>query len=270
MAIEKQGKRVTPRVKSREPGSDQLEDVLAELRARASEQVKKGMARYAIPSEKALGIPVGALRAMGKRLGPNHELAAELWATDIYEARMLATFVDEPELVTPAQMDAWCRDFDSWAICDTACFALFDRTPHAFRKVEQWSKKNDEFVKRAAFALLASLTVHDKAADDAAFLRCLPLVERAAEDPRNFVMKAVNWALRSIGKRSAVLHAEAVQVSRRLAARPEPAPRWVGKSALRELESASVLRRLKAKRAAKARATTSAVTRGSRRQKLAT
>jgi 3-methyladenine DNA glycosylase AlkD len=235
--------------------AEQVEDVVAQLKARASARVREGMARYGIPSDKALGIQVGALKSMGKRLGRSHELAAGLWATDIYEARLLATFVDEPELVTPAQMDAWCKEFDNWAVCDTACFALFDRTPHAFQKVEKWGVRKEEFVKRAAFALLASLTVHDKAATDEQFLRCLPLVERAATDERNFVMKAVNWALRSVGKRSAVLHAEALSVCRRLAASPDAAPRWVGKGALRELESASVLRRLKAKGASsKARA----------------
>jgi 3-methyladenine DNA glycosylase AlkD len=259
MATKKQGKRIAPKASRKKleafgDPNELLEDVVAQLQARASEQVRKGMARYAIPSDKALGISVGALKAMGKRLGRNHDLAAALWATDIYEARLLATFVDDPELVTAAQMEAWARQFDNWAVCDTACFALFDRTPHAFSKVAAWSMRKEEFVKRAAFALLASLTVHDKAASDEAFLRCLPLVERAASDERNFVMKSVNWALRSVGKRSPALHAEALSVCRRLAALPEPAPRWVGKNALRELESASVLRRLKAKSATKPRA----------------
>ena len=267
MATKKQGKRTASKVarKKREAAvetGDLLDEVVAQLRARASDQVKKGMARYAIPSVKALGIPVGVLKSMGKRLGRSHALAAALWETDIYEARLLATFVDEPDLVTAAQMDAWARKFDNWAVCDTACFALFDRTPHAFSKVTAWASRREEFVKRAAFALLASLSVHDKAASDEAFLRCLPLVERAASDERNFVMKAVNWALRSVGKRSPVLHAEALSISRRLAALPEPAPRWVGKNALRELESASVLRRLKARGAVKARASRARVVRG--------
>jgi 3-methyladenine DNA glycosylase AlkD len=259
MATKKQSKRIASKGAKKKPetgvdATELLDEVVAQLRARASEQVKTGMARYGIPSDKALGIPVGALKSMGKRLGRNHALAAALWETDIYEARLLATFVDEPELVTAAQMDAWARQFDNWAVCDTACFALFDRTPHAFSKVAAWGGRKEEFVKRAAFALLASLTVHDKAASDDAFLRCLPLIERAATDQRNFVMKSVNWALRSVGKRSPVLHAEALSVCRRLAALPEPAPRWVGKNALRELESASVLRRLKAKGTSKPRA----------------
>jgi 3-methyladenine DNA glycosylase AlkD len=221
--------------------------VVVWLTRSASQKVKDGMARYAIPSARAFGVPVGALRAHARKLGRDHGLAAALWATGWYEARMLATFVDDPAAVTPAQMDRWCRDFDSWAICDTACFHLFDRTPHAWKKVEQWAGRKDEFVRRAAFALLASLAVHDKAAGDAAFLRGLALVEQAADDDRNFVKKAVNWALRTVGKRNPVLHAEAVAVSRRLAARDDAAARWVGKDALRELTGAAVTRRLAAR-----------------------
>ena len=145
-------------------------------------------------------------------------------------------------------MDAWCKDFDNWAICDTACFVLFDRSPHAFKKVAQWAKSKDEFTKRAAFALLASLTVHDKLATEQAFLRCLPLVEKAALDERNFVKKSVNWALRSVGKRSVALNRASIAVAERLATRTEAPPRWVGKDALRELKSPGVQKRL-AKRA---------------------
>ena len=148
------------------------------------------------------------IQLLAKRLGRSHELAAALWNTGWYEARMLASYVDDPACVTPAQMDRWCRDFDNWAICDTVCFVLFDRTPHAWRKVEQWSSRRDEFVKRAAFALLWGLTVHDKGADDARFVQGLCLVERAADDDRHFVKKAVNMALRAIGKRNPALHAE--------------------------------------------------------------
>jgi 3-methyladenine DNA glycosylase AlkD len=202
------------------------------------------MARFAIPSEKAFGVPVGEIRALGKRLGRSSRLAAELWATDVYEARMLAVFVEDPANVTPKQMDQWCRDFDSWAICDTACFHLFDRTPHAWKKIRAWAGRKDEFVKRAAFALLASLTVHDKQASDEQFAEGLALIEPAATDDRNFVKKAVNWALRSIGKRNKSLHAAAVAVAKRLAESTESAPRWIGKDALRELNGKSVVQRL--------------------------
>ncbi|RYZ07548.1 MAG: DNA alkylation repair protein [Myxococcales bacterium] len=205
------------------------------------------MARYGIPSERAFGVPVGVLRQIAKALGPSHELAEALWQTGHYEARMLATFVDEPAKVTAEQMERWCNDFDNWAICDTACFALFDRTPHAFPKLTRWAKSEDEFKKRAAFALLASLTVHDKGAPDAAFLRCLPLIEQAAEDERHFVKKSVNWALRSVGKRSAPLNRACTELAERLASRAESTPRWVGKDALRELRSAGVQKRLVAR-----------------------
>jgi 3-methyladenine DNA glycosylase AlkD len=225
------------------------QEVLAWLRRKGTKATRQGMARYAIPSDKAFGVPVGVMRQHAKSIGHSHELAAALWETGWYEARMIASFLDDPALVTPEQMDRWCRDFDSWAICDTACFHLFDRTPHAWKKVHQWAKKRDEFVKRAAFALLASLAVHDKGADDALFLRCLPLVERASTDERNFVKKGVNWALRTIGRRNANLNAAAVAVSRRLAASSDAAPRWIGKDSLRELTSPAVIRRLKSKKA---------------------
>jgi 3-methyladenine DNA glycosylase AlkD len=219
--------------------------VLARLKRLGTKRVRDGMARYGIPSDKAFGVSVGAMRQLAKRLGRNHELAVALWDTGWYEARMLASFVDEPARVTSAQMDRWCRDFDNWAICDTACFALFDRTPHAWRKVALWSRRRDEFVKRAAFALLASLTVHDKDAGNEPFMQGLLLIERAASDERNFVKKGVNWALRSIGKRNLELNVVAVSMAQRLANASEPAARWVGKDALRELTSPAVTRRLR-------------------------
>ena len=213
----------------------QAKAVVAELKRLGTKKTRDGMARYAIPSDNAFGVPVGQIRDLGKRLGRNHELAQALWDTGWYEARMLATFVDEPDLVTPAQMDRWCRDFDNWAICDTACFHLFDKTPHAFKKVSQWSKRKDEFVKRSAFALLASLALHDKKLDDAPFLKCLPLIEQAATDDRNFVKKGVSWALRGIGHRNPALKASALALSQRLAESKDSTARWIGKDALRDL-----------------------------------
>ncbi|HEV2884717.1 MAG TPA: DNA alkylation repair protein [Pyrinomonadaceae bacterium] len=229
---------------------DQVRSALVWLRRHSSKSTRDGMARYAIPSDNALGVSVGNIRALGKQLGRNHELAAALWETGVYEARMLTSFVDEPARVTSAQMDRWCRDFDSWAICDSLCFHLFDRTPHAWQKVPKWSKHRDEFVKRAGFALMASLTVHDKAAPDSKFLPLLKLIEKGATDERNFVKKAVNWALRTIGKRSATLNEAAVAVAHRLAESDNSASRWVGKDALRELTSTNVRSRL-ARRAGK-------------------
>jgi 3-methyladenine DNA glycosylase AlkD len=210
-------------------------DALAALKAKATKRTLTGMARYGIPSDHAWGVSVADIRQLGKRLGPDHALAAALWSSGVYEARMLAAFVEQPEKVTVAQMDRWCRDFDNWAICDTLCFHLFDRTPHAFGRVQRWSTQQPEFVKRAAFALLASLGRHDKVTGDGPFLACLPLIERAAQDPRNFVMKGVNWALRVLGARSEALKAEALAVAQRLAKASDPAPRWVGSDAVRQL-----------------------------------
>ena len=159
-------------------------------------------------------------------------------------ARMLASLIDDPAQVTPAQMDRWRRDFDNWAICDTVCFHLFDRTPHAFRKIAQWRKDRDEFGRRAAFALLACVALHDKKAPDRQFLDVLPLIESAAPDGRNFVKKGVSWALRGIGHRNAVLHAAAVELAGALAKSAEQAARWVGKDALRDLNRPLVTRKV--------------------------
>ena len=159
---------------------------------------------------------------------------------------MLAAFVDDPQKVSAAQMDRWCRDFDNWAICDTVCFKLFDRTPHAWTKVVQWSGKRNEFERRAAFALLASLAGHDRAAPDRAFVESLTLIERAATDERNYVKKGVSWALRRIGWRNAKLHAAAVTTARRLAASTDATARWIGKDALRDIERPAVVKRFAA------------------------
>src|SRR5688500_1691221 len=202
------------------------------------------MARYAIVAPKAFGVSVADIRQLARKMGRDHELAAALWETGWYEARMLTAFVDEPDRVTPAQMDRWARDFDNWAICDTLCFHLFDRTPNAWRKIEQWSTKRDEFVKRAAFALLASIALHDKEATDKPFLRSLKLIEQGATDERNFVKKGVSWALRSVGRRSMALNAASVALAKRLVESSESAPRWIGRDALRELTSPAVQRRL--------------------------
>ena len=214
----------------------QADAAVAELKRMGTKKTRDGMARYAIPSDKAFGVMVGQIRELAKRLGRNHELALALWDSGWYEARMLATFVDEPDRVTPAQMDRWCRDFDNWAICDTACFHLFDKTPYAFKKVSQWSKRRDEFVKRAAFALLASVALHDKKSDDRLFVATLPLIERAATDDRNFVKKGVSWALRGVGRRSPGLKVSTTKLAERLAASPDSTARWIGKDALRDLK----------------------------------
>jgi 3-methyladenine DNA glycosylase AlkD len=222
-------------------------EVITTLQRMAKKSIRDGMARYGIPNDKALGISVGALRQLGKKLGKSHALALELWASDIYEARMLASFVGEADQLTPAQMDRFCRDFDNWAICDTMAFALFDRSPHAFAKVKAWSTKKPELEKRAAFALLASLALHDKASGNAAFIKTLPLIERAASDERNFVKKGVSWALRSIGGRNLELCEAALELARQLAASGDATERWIGKDTLRDLMRLAVQKKLKAR-----------------------
>jgi 3-methyladenine DNA glycosylase AlkD len=214
----------------------EVQSALAWLKRHATKKTRHGMARYGLPSDHALGVSVADIRALAKQIGRRHELAVELWKTGVYEARMLTAFIDEPARVTRAQMDRWCRDFDNWGICDTLCFHLFDRTLHAWEKIEKWAGRREEFVKRAAFALLASVALHDKKAADAPFIRSLPLIEQAAADERNFVKKGVSWALRAIGKRNAAFNAAANKLAKRLAGSPNAAARWVGKDALRDLQ----------------------------------
>jgi 3-methyladenine DNA glycosylase AlkD len=212
------------------------------LTRHGSKAGRDGMARYAIPSTHAFGVAMRDIQSLAKQLGRNHDLALALWKTGWYEARTLAAYVDEPAAVTSAQMDRWCRDFDNWAICDTVCFALFDRTPHAWSKVTKWASSRDEYVKRAAFALLWGLTVHDKASDNTPFINGLALIERAATDTRHYVKKAVNMALRAVGKRNLALKIAAVRVATRLAESESPSAQWVGRDALRELTGSSTKR----------------------------
>ncbi|XXF75182.1 DNA alkylation repair protein [Myxococcaceae bacterium GXIMD 01537] len=238
--------KVAPPEARRSPEED-LRQALSWLKEKSTQHDLDNLERFGIAAKNALGVSMANLRLIAKRLGRSHALAAALWDTECYEARMLAAFVEEPERVTPAQMERWCRDFDNWAICDTVCFHLFDRTPHAWDKVAKWCSRRDEFGKRAGFALLACLAAHDKASTEAQFLAGLKLVEQGAEDERNFVKKGVSWALRSIGNRGASLNAAALAVAGRLAASTEPAARWVGKDALRELKSPATLRRVAAR-----------------------
>ncbi|MCB9898854.1 MAG: DNA alkylation repair protein [Planctomycetes bacterium] len=188
--------------------------------------------RYGIVTRRAFGVPMGAMLKLAKPLGRDHALAQALWKTGWYEARTVAALVDEPERVTPAQMDRWCRDFDNWALCDTVCFKLFDRVPHATGCIPRWARSSDEFVKRAAFALLACVALHAHDVADAELVALLPLVERAADDDRNFVRKGVLWALRGVGSRAGARR-EALAVARRLSASATTSARWIGRSAER-------------------------------------
>ena len=216
------------------------------------------MARYGINIDNAFGVSIYVLRPIAKRLGTDHKLALALWKTGNHEARLLACFVDDPALVTERQLEAWAGDFDSWDICDQATTSLFDQTALAWSKAVEWAERDEEWVKRSGFAMMAGLAVHDKAAADQAFLALLPVIERGARDERNFVKKAVNWALRNIGKRNRALNAAAIARAERIrdaankrAAGPrggDPearAARWVAADALRELTSEKVKARLK-------------------------
>jgi 3-methyladenine DNA glycosylase AlkD len=238
------GKRVTARPKeARLPIGQQVQAVLSALEQAGTKRDHDNLARFGITASKAFGVSMANIQRLAKPLGHDHELALALWDTGWYEARMLTSFVDDPARVTAAQMDRWCRDFDNWGICDTLCFHLFDRTPHAWAKVAQWSDKRAEFSRRAAFALLASLAGHDTHASDAQFIEGLRLIERAATDERNFVKKGVNWALRRIGGRNAALNAAAVGVARRLSGSTNAAASWVGRDALKDLTRPVTLRR---------------------------
>ena len=225
-------------------------EVLAWLERRGSRRNVEGMARYGIVTRaRVVGVSVGTLRQLAKQLGRDHAFALRLWDVGWYETRTLAALVDDPAQVTPDQMDAWAADLDNWAICDTVCFHLFDKSPHAWHKVEEWATAPGEFVRRAAFALMASLALHDKAAPDARFLPMLPLIERTATDGRNFVKKGVSWALRAIGRRSPALLAAAQPLARRLAVSADGSSRWIGKDALRDFRAAA--QRARARRKAR-------------------
>jgi 3-methyladenine DNA glycosylase AlkD len=219
-------------------------ETLRWLERKGTKANRDGMARYGIVAEKVFGVSMITLKTLAKKLGRDHELALALWDTGWYEARMLTSFVDEPKKVTPAQMDRWARDFDNWAICDSVCFHLFDKTPHAWRKIEQWSGRKQEFVKRAGFALLASVALHDKKAPDAPFISSLRLIRKAASDDRNFVKKGVSWALRGVGHRNRLLHAEALTLAEELARSSSSTERWIGKDVIRDITRPAILRRV--------------------------
>jgi 3-methyladenine DNA glycosylase AlkD len=224
--------------------AERVRDALAWLEKHGTKRNRDGIGRYGITVTKLYGVSIADIQKLAKQVGQDHELALALWDTGWYEARLLTAFIDDPAKVTAAQMDRWVRDFDNWGICDTLCFKLFDRTPHAWRKVEQWSRLRDEYGKRTAFALLASLALHDRTSGDAPFLRSLKLVERASSDERNFVKKGVNWALRAVGERNAALNKASIELAQRLAESEDPTERWMGKDVLKALKSPAVRKRL--------------------------
>lgn len=223
-------------------------DVLAWLEANRSREGVQSMAHYGIPNGNAFGIAVGALKKKAKALGADHRLALELWKTGKYEARVLAAEIADPAQLTEDDMDRWCADFDSWAICDHTCFSLFDKTPYAWTKVHEWAPRPEEFVRRAAFALIWALSVHDKTSPDAVFEEALSLIAGAPADDRPLVKKGVDMALRAIGKRNSALNEAARRTCATLIDAPEPSRQWIGRHALRELESEKVRARLRRKK----------------------
>jgi 3-methyladenine DNA glycosylase AlkD len=211
------------------------EEIIKELKSQKNKKNIEGMARFGINPKNTLGISIYVLRPLAKRIGKNHTLALRLWKSGIHEARILASYIDEVDKVTEKQMDEWATDFDSWDICDQVCSGLFDQTAHAYKKAFEWSKKKEEFAKRAGFTLMAALSVHDKKASDAKMAKFFPVIIRQAKDERNFVRKAVNWALRNIGKRNKNLNRQAIKVARQLERLDDKTARWIAKDALREL-----------------------------------
>jgi len=214
-----------------------VNEIIREMRAIANPEALEGMRRFGINVENRLGLSVPQIRGIGKRYGRNQAMAEELWDTGILDARILASVIGDPDMIRSSTMDKWARDFNCWTVCDACCCNLFDLTPYAWTKIRKWAPSNREFVRRAAFATIAGLAVHDKAADDRRFIDALKLIETCSFDDRNFVRKAVNWALRSIGKRNERLLAHAIRSAERIRAQDSRSARWIAADALRELRA---------------------------------
>ena len=221
------------------------DQIIQKLKSLANPKNVEGMARFGISPNNTLGISVPVLRDIAREAGKDHQLAQELWASGIHEARILACFIDKPEMVTELQMESWVKDFDSWDVCDLCCSDLFDRTKFAHQKAVEWSGREEEFVKRAGFTLMAALAVHDKKASDADFLKFLPIIKRESTDERNFAKKAVNWALRNMGKRNLDLNKMAIKTAEEIQKIDSKSARWIAADALRELTGEAVQKKLK-------------------------
>jgi len=220
------------------------DQIIQKLKSLANPKNVEGMARFGINPNNTLGISVPVLRDIAREAGKDHQLAQELWASGIHEARILACFIDKPEMVTEFQMESWVKDFDSWDVCDLCCSDLFDRTKFAHQKAVEWSGREEEFVKRAGFTLMAALAVHDKKASDADFLKFLPIIKRESTDERNFAKKAVNWALRNMGKRNLDLNKMAIKTAEEIQKIDSKSARWIAADALRELTGEAIQKRL--------------------------
>jgi 3-methyladenine DNA glycosylase AlkD len=221
-----------------------VDTVISRLQAEADPGCLEGLSKFGMTVENRIGVRVPVLRRHARAIGRDHELALELWNTAIPEARILASMIADPGKLTEADMEAWVRAVDSWDICDQVCMNLFQRTPHVHRMIRKWAACDGEYVRRAAFALIAGLAVHDKRAADETFIDFLPLIETAATDERNFVRKAVNWALRNIGKRNRQLHEVALSTAYALRSTNSRSARWIATDAIRELEGEKVQARL--------------------------
>ena len=220
------------------------EEILNQLKSLSNPDAVAGMARFGINPKNTYGVSIPVLTKMAKQIGRNHLLAEKLWDSGIHEARILAPLVDPPERVTEKQMERWVKDFDSWDVCDQCCSNLFDKTKVAHKKAIEWSKRREEFIKRAGFVLMATLAVHDKEADHQKFMRFLPIIKREATDERNFVKKAVNWALRQIGKRNSTLNKLAIQTAKEIQKIDSKSAKWIAADAIRELTSEAVRKKL--------------------------
>jgi 3-methyladenine DNA glycosylase AlkD len=227
-----------------------VEHIIGELRRSGSLRAVAGMSRFGIQTQTALGVSIPKIRELARKVGTHHDLAQSLWKTGIHEARIFACMIDDPTEVSEDQMERWASDFDSWDVVDGCCGNLFDKTEFATRKAHEWSKRKEEYVKRAGFVLMAEMAVHDKNASDKTFLDFLPIIVREASDERNFVKKAVNWALRQIGKRNANLNTAAIKTCGQMKDSGSRAGRWIAANALRELTSAPVKKKLASKNSA--------------------
>ncbi len=231
-----------------------VDDILKKLQQLGTPENVAGMARFAITTEKVYGVSAPQIKEIAREIGKDHDLALKLWQTGVLEARGLACLVDDPKAVTESQMESWVTDLDNWATCDTVTGYLFDKTPYAYDKAFEWAEREDEFVRRAAFAMMAWLAVHDKKAGDGRFEEFLPIIEKHSGDDRNFVKKAVNWALRQTGKRNLHLNHLAVRTALGLSKRDSRSARWIGKDALRELTATKTLERIQKKKSEKDKA----------------
>ena len=222
-----------------------VEEVLNRLKKRARPDQLDGMARYGMTVEKRLGVSIPELRLLAKEIGKDQELSLALWKTGIDEARILASMIGDYQKLTEVQMEDWVKDINSWDVCDQVCMNLFEKSPLAWKKIRDWSGREEEFVKRTAFSLIACLAWHDKKTEDEKFIALSPVIREGATDERNFVKKAVNWALRNMGKRNRSLNKEAIEVAKEIQRLDSKAARWIAADAIRELESEAVQKRLK-------------------------